>query len=82
RTTKAEQMEEEMFLGLRKTKGVSVSHFIDKFNVDPLLLFEKEIADLTDKQWLTVEKDHIFLTKNGRLLGNEVFQSFLGVSND
>jgi putative oxygen-independent coproporphyrinogen III oxidase len=76
-TTKEEQMEEEMFLGLRKTKGVSVTHFIDKFDVDPLLLFKNEIGELTDKQWLEVGKDHIFLTKKGRLLGNEVFQAFL-----
>jgi oxygen-independent coproporphyrinogen-3 oxidase len=76
-TTKEEQMEEEMFLGLRKTMGVSVTHFIDKFDVDPLLLFKKEIGELTDKQWLEVAEDHIFLTKKGRLLGNEVFQAFL-----
>jgi oxygen-independent coproporphyrinogen-3 oxidase len=76
-TTKVEQMEEEMFLGLRKTRGVSVPHFMEKFAVDPQQLFEQEIAELTNKQWLKVEKSHIFLTKKGRLLGNEVFQAFL-----
>lgn len=76
-TTKEEQMEEEMFLGLRKTMGVSVTHFIDKFGVNPLVLFDKELGELTDKQWLEVGEDHIFLTKKGRLLGNEVFQAFL-----
>lgn len=76
-TTKVEQMEEEMFLGLRKTSGVSVPHFIEKFAVDPQKLFEQEIAELTNKQWLEVRKGHIFLTKKGRLLGNEVFQAFL-----
>ncbi|MBV7507544.1 radical SAM family heme chaperone HemW [Bacillus sp. sid0103] len=76
-TTKVEQMEEEMFLGLRKTAGVSIPHFIEKFAEDPLQLFEKEILDLTAKQWLEVGKNHIFLTKKGRLLGNEVFQAFL-----
>ncbi|NHC39395.1 oxygen-independent coproporphyrinogen III oxidase [Bacillus sp. MM2020_1] len=76
-TTKVEKMEEEMFLGLRKTAGVSVPHFIEKFAVDPQQLFEQEIAELTNKQWLAVGKDHIFLTKKGRLLGNEVFQAFL-----
>jgi putative oxygen-independent coproporphyrinogen III oxidase len=80
--TKAEQMEEEMFLGLRKTAGVSVTKFIRKFGKDPRHLFKKEINDLIDKQWLEVKEDNIFLTKRGRLLGNEVFQSFLGVRND
>jgi oxygen-independent coproporphyrinogen-3 oxidase len=76
--TKAEQMEEEMFLGLRKTEGVSVSHFIRKFGKNPLQLFETEIVDLVEKQWLETSEDNIHLTKRGRLLGNEVFQSFLG----
>lgn len=76
--TKAEQMEEEMFLGLRKNEGVSISHFIEKFASDPLKLFEEQIVDLSTKQWIDVKKDHIYLTKNGRLLGNEVFQAFLG----
>ena len=76
-TSKIEQMEEEMFLGLRKTAGVAIPHFIEKFAEDPLQLFEKEIRELTAKQWLDVGKNHIFLTKKGRLLGNEVFQAFL-----
>jgi coproporphyrinogen III oxidase-like Fe-S oxidoreductase len=76
--TESEQMEEEMFLGLRKTEGVSVSKFVSKFGKSPLLLFKNEINELVDKYWLEVNEDHIFLTKRGRLLGNEVFQSFLG----
>ncbi|WML40616.1 radical SAM family heme chaperone HemW [Neobacillus sp. OS1-2] len=77
--TKAEQMEEEMFLGLRKTAGVSIPHFIEKFSLNPLDLFEKEIQDLVNKQWIEVKDNHIYLTKSGRFLGNEVFQAFLGV---
>ncbi|WHY76187.1 radical SAM family heme chaperone HemW [Neobacillus sp. WH10] len=77
--SKAEQMEEEMFLGLRKTEGVSISHFIEKFKLDPQKIFEQELTDLITKQWIEVKNNHIYLTKNGRFLGNEVFQSFLGV---
>jgi putative oxygen-independent coproporphyrinogen III oxidase len=76
--TKPEQMEEEMFLGLRKTEGVSISHFIEKFDQDPLQLFKKEITELISKQWIEVKNDNIYLTKTGRFLGNEVFQAFLG----
>ncbi|MEO2074517.1 MAG: radical SAM family heme chaperone HemW [Bacillus sp. (in: firmicutes)] len=79
KVTKAEQMEEEMFLGLRKTKGVSISHFIEKFDQDPLQIFKKEIDDLAGKQWIEVKNDNIYLTKTGRFLGNEVFQAFLGI---
>ncbi|MGJ7912194.1 radical SAM family heme chaperone HemW [Neobacillus sp. LXY-1] len=74
-----EQMEEEMFLGLRKAKGVSIQHFMEKFDRDPRVLFKKELADLVEKQWIKVTEDEIYLTNKGRLLGNEVFQSFLGV---
>jgi len=77
--TKEEQMEEEMFLGLRKTEGVSIAHFYEKFALDPLNLFAKELSDLSAKQWIEVQNDNIYLTKKGRLLGNEVFQAFLGV---
>jgi oxygen-independent coproporphyrinogen-3 oxidase len=80
--TKTEQMEEEMFLGLRKTEGVNISGFKQKFGKDPLKLFENEINDLAQKKWLDVNETSIYLTKQGRLLGNEVFQSFLGVCND
>jgi len=79
RVTKEEEMEEEMFLGLRKTEGVSIAHFIEKFGDDPLKLFAKELSDLIAKQWIEVKNNNIYLTKKGRLLGNEVFQAFLGV---
>ncbi|WP_102274507.1 radical SAM family heme chaperone HemW [Cytobacillus massiliigabonensis] len=75
--TKVEQMEEEMFLGLRKTAGVSISHFKKKFAENPLSLFEKELKTLTSRDLIQVTDEQICLTKNGRFLGNEVFQSFL-----
>jgi len=76
--TRAEQMEEEMFLGLRKTKGISISRFQEKFSENPLQLFHNEIDELIRKQWIEVNEDNIYLTKTGRLLGNEVFQAFIG----
>ncbi len=76
--TKSEQMEEEMFLGLRKTKGVSIANFHGKFQMNPLDHFQAEIEQLKEKGWLEVTDGFIYLTKAGRLLGNEAFQSFLG----
>lgn len=72
-----EQMEEEMFLGLRKTAGVSVRHFEGKYGQNPLILFEKEINVLNERKLLDTSNGAIKLTRNGKLLGNEVFQSFL-----
>ncbi|MDP4169570.1 MAG: radical SAM family heme chaperone HemW [Bacillota bacterium] len=82
RVSRAEKMEEEMFLGLRKNEGVSVMKFIEKFQEDPLKLYENQLNDLIEKGWINVSENAMKLTKKGRLLGNEVFQSFLGVSND
>lgn len=74
---KREKIEEEMFLGLRKTAGVSIEHFINKFDENPVGIFAKELSDLTERKLINVTKEHIQLTKKGRLLGNEVFQAFL-----
>lgn len=75
----SEKIEEEVFLGLRKTEGVSISRFIRRFNQDPLKIFKKELEDLQEKGLIDVNQDHFQLTSKGRFLGNEVFQSFLGV---
>lgn len=74
-----EKWEEEMFLGLRKIEGISVDHFIQKFGVDPLSLFKEEIDSLQSRDLIILQDDKIALTKKGRFLGNEVFQSFIGV---
>lgn len=75
--TAEERMEEEMFLGFRKTEGVSIRHFHKKFELDPLQLFQQEISELMVRELIEHEDGHLRLTRNGRLLGNEVFQAFL-----
>jgi putative oxygen-independent coproporphyrinogen III oxidase len=74
-----EKWEEEMFLGLRKMEGISIEHFVKKFGVDPLALFKDEIHSLQHRDLITVQNGKITLTQKGRFLGNEVFQSFIGV---
>ena len=81
KVTIEEKMEEEMFLGLRKTDGVSIRHFEEKFGRNPIDLFAEQIKDWNAKGLLKTDDNRIFLTRQGRLLGNEVFQSFIGVSN-
>ena len=72
-----EKMEEEMFLGLRKTAGVSMQQFKDKFFVEMTEVFAKPIEEQTRHGLLVQENDFIRLTEKGKLLGNEVFQAFL-----
>ncbi|NHM30377.1 radical SAM family heme chaperone HemW [Neobacillus terrae] len=81
RVTLPEKMEEEMFLGLRKTEGVSIQGFTDKFNRDLMMTYGKEIKQLLERRLIEIEDGRVFLSHKGRMLGNEVFQMFLGVSN-
>ncbi|WP_243290615.1 radical SAM family heme chaperone HemW [Bacillus sp. FJAT-47783] len=75
--TKTEQMEEELFLGLRKTRGISIRHFANKFGISIDKVFGQQIEEQSRKGLLVKQDDHIFLTHKGKLLGNEVFQAFL-----
>lgn len=75
--TKQEQMEEELFLGLRKTEGVSKRTFLQKFGLRLNAIFQKQIEEQTRLGLIEETTEAIRLTRKGKLLGNEVFQSFL-----
>ncbi|KMY43709.1 coproporphyrinogen III oxidase [Bacillus sp. FJAT-27916] len=75
--TKKERMEEEMFLGLRKTEGVSIQGFKQRFGIDMNDVFGEAIANFLQKELLVIEGGNIKLTHQGKLIGNEVFQDFL-----
>lgn len=72
-----EKLEEQMFLGLRKTAGVTHEEFETKFG-QPMLSIYKEIIDqLQEEQLIELDAEGIRLSRKGRFLGNEVFQRFL-----
>lgn len=75
-STKA-QMEEEMFLGLRKTAGVDIAHFEEKFGAPLEKVYGEILRNETTKGNLAVEQGHVRLTHKGRFVGNEVFEQFL-----
>lgn len=77
KVTKKEMMEEEMFLGLRKTKGVEIRRFQEKYSENMIDTFKDPIEAMTSKGLLMMDDHYIRLTEKGRMLGNEVFQSFL-----
>jgi oxygen-independent coproporphyrinogen-3 oxidase len=72
-----EQMEEEMFLGLRKKSGVSISKFNSKFNQSFESVYGKIVDELLEKNWVQVIDDHVSMTHQGLLLGNDVFEAFI-----
>ncbi|WP_039041709.1 radical SAM family heme chaperone HemW [Sporosarcina sp. ZBG7A] len=76
--TLQESMEEEMFLGLRKTEGVSIQHFAEKFGITMDEKYGAVIQNLMQKDLLELHENRIRLTRNGIFKGNEAFQQFLG----
>lgn len=75
-TTK-EQMEEQMFLGLRMLKGVSKTAFRKKFNCSIDEIYGTVINDLIEKELIEINGDYIHLSHKGLFLGNNVFEAFL-----
>ncbi|BAM47229.1 radical SAM family heme chaperone HemW [Amphibacillus xylanus] len=74
---KKEQIEEEMFLGLRKRTGVNKNAFKQKYNVTIDQIYQEQIHDLIARNWLEETSDYVRMTEKGQLFGNEVFQRFL-----
>ncbi|WP_226583170.1 radical SAM family heme chaperone HemW [Halobacillus litoralis] len=72
-----EEMEEEMFLGLRKTEGVSKDRFGEKYGSPLVDIFGHALINLKDRSLIEEDSGYIRLTSKGRILGNEVFQEFL-----
>ncbi|MFT8870989.1 MAG: radical SAM family heme chaperone HemW [Sporolactobacillus sp.] len=72
-----EQIEEELFLGLRLRKGVSRTVFAGKFGCTLESIYGVQISALKKKGLLEEEGDHIRLTRRGLFFGNDVFSAFL-----
>ena len=71
------QMEEFMFLGLRKTRGISKKEFRRTFGKDIDLVYEKTLEKYLKNGMLQESGDRIFLSEEGILLSNQVFADFL-----
>jgi len=75
--TLANQMEEEMFLGLRKLGGVSKKRFSEKFQTNFADIYGDITKKLIKRNLLEEDQDLVKLSKSGLFLGNEVFSEFL-----
>ncbi|MDR3156431.1 MAG: radical SAM family heme chaperone HemW [Lactobacillales bacterium] len=71
------QIEEEMFLGLRKLQGVSKRIFFEKFGVNFSEIYGEIAANLVEKELLFEDDKKVSLSEKGLLLGNFVFEKFL-----
>ena len=75
--TLKEKMEEEMFLGLRKKSGVSMTRFEEKFGTSFENLYGQVVRDLCHQGLLQVEGQQIRMTKKGLFLGDTVAERFI-----
>lgn len=74
---KLEQMKEYMLLGLRKTRGISIQSFENKFNENPIMIFRDILDKLCTEHLLIVDGDYIRLTNNGLNFANIVWENFI-----
>ena len=77
RQTEQEAMEEFMFLGLRKTKGVSEMDFQERFGNSLDSIYGNVIQEAVQNGFLKREKENIALTEQGILFSNQVLSDFL-----
>lgn len=75
--TLADEMAEFLFLGLRKTRGISAREFAENFGRDIGEVYEKPLRKLENGGWLEREGDRVFLTERGMDVSNMVFVEFL-----
>lgn len=75
--TRTNQMEEHLFLGLRKMAGVTYDSFQQKFGVTLQSVYGDVLDDLVERGLLIVDDTGIRLADKGILFGNDVFAAFL-----
>ncbi|MFC3931217.1 radical SAM family heme chaperone HemW [Streptococcus dentapri] len=75
--TRQEQMEEEIFLGLRKKTGLSITRFEEKFAEDFQLRYGSIVQELVRNGLLQVTGDQLRMTKRGLFLGDTVAEKFI-----
>ena len=75
--TVQEQMEEFMFLGLRKIQGVSKKEFFEQFGVTMESVYEKVLEEMCKKELLEEKDCYVRLTEKGIDVSNYVMSEFL-----
>lgn len=72
-----DQMEEWMFLGMRKTEGVDLTEFCRRFGRDGEEVYGAVIGKLEREGLILRERNQIRLSRRGLDLANQVFAAFL-----
>ncbi len=75
--TRKEQMEEFMFLGMRKTRGVDGKEFEKRFGFRMEEIFGEVMDRYISMDLLAREESRLFLTRRGINVSNRIFSDFL-----
>jgi len=78
--SREQALEESFFLGLRLNRGVDLERLRHEFG-DMVSRYDGEIAELGVHGLLKREGQQVCLTSQGKLLSNEVFQSFIAAGD-
>lgn len=77
--SKQEQIEEEIYLGLRLTKGINFKNINEKFNTDIYNLYKKEFDKYLKLNLMQETRDGIKLSTKGILISNEILCDFIKI---
>lgn len=72
-----DNMEEFMFLGLRKIRGVSVEEFKKRFNININDIYGNVIKKYTDNKMLIFRENRLFLSEYGIQVSNSIMCDFI-----
>lgn len=75
--SRKDMIEEYMFLGLRKIKGISVEEFSSRFEENIYGLYGDVISKYIDMELLIIDKDNLRFTDKGLDICNQVLSDFL-----
>ena len=76
----AQQLEEAWFLGLRRNAGVAIEALRDEFGTQAVEPSVAVARRLVEDGLLTIGNGTVRLTNRGRLVSNDVFAEFLGLT--
>ena len=75
--SKKDDMEEFMFMGLRKLEGISKKEFAERFIVHIDEVYKNVLIKFTNRKLLIIEDDRIYLSEEGIQLSNQVMCEFI-----
>lgn len=71
-----EKLQEEIFLGLRKTQGININNINNKYNIDFYKLYCNIIQKYTP-EFLVLSDDYLKFTRKGFMLSNVILADFI-----